>query len=259
MYIVFDIGGTNMRVARASKEALGDIKKVPTPKEPEPAIAQLGEIAKELAGGSVIEAAAGCVAGSITADGVISDARNLSAWQGTNVKERFSEILGCPVSVANDAGVVGLGEAVVGAGKGAERLVYVTVSTGVGGAYIIGGEIQAAGGVGHTMIGDADLESQVSGTAVKKKFGIEPKELDSLDERNKLADILAEGLVKVLETWPADTIVLGGSMIVGVNPIPLESVQVRLAQLVEAPPAIKMAALGDTGGLEGGRILASRL
>ena len=259
-YIVFDIGGTNMRVAAATKEALGEIKKVPTPKDFEEGVTTFLTLAKEEAKGVMIVGAAGCVAAdTIDENGVMGGARNLPKWQGFNIVHAFSDGLGVQVKIVNDTALVGLGELFVGAGKGATALVYVTVSTGVGAAYIVGGVVKGAGGTSWVKIAGVDLESQISGTAVKKKFGIEPKDLESLEERNKLADTLAEGLEKILEKWPADTIVLGGSMIVGVNPVPIEQVRASLGALLKERyvPNILMATLGDNGGLEGARMLAS--
>lgn len=252
MYVVADIGGTNMRVAATSGDSLGEIKKVPTPKEPAEAIAQFVALVRECARGEKISGLAGCVAGSVSAEGVISDARNLRAWEGVNIAQELSAALGVPVSIVNDAALAGLGEASAGAGKGAVRLAYVTVSTGVGGGLIVSGKIAEAGGVAGIKVGDVDLEDLVSGTAVRKKFGIHPKDLDSLEERNKLADTLAQGLCTLIERWSPDTIVIGGSMIVGANPIPIERVEESLGRLLPNAPVLKKAELGDNGGLWGG-------
>ena len=64
MYIVADIGGTNMRVAAASADALGDIKKVPTPKDPIEGISKFVALARECANGEDIAAVSGDVAGN---------------------------------------------------------------------------------------------------------------------------------------------------------------------------------------------------
>lgn len=255
MYIVADIGGTNMRIATASEDSLGTIKKVPTPKDPSEGIAKFVALARECAGDGKITAVASGVAGSVSDTGEISDARNLRAWEGTNIVRELSEALGVSVQVVNDAALAGLGEAYAGAGRGATALAYVTVSTGVGGGWIVGGKIAAAGGVAGIKINGVDLEDLVSGTAVSKKFGIHPKDLDSIEERNKLANTLAEGLRVVMERWSPDIIVLGGSMIVGKNPIPIARVQESLNKLLPKYPKlpiVKMAELGDNGGLWGG-------
>jgi glucokinase len=262
MIIVFDIGGTNMRVAGVEDGVLGEVVKVPTPKDPEEGMVKFVEIAKEIVGDVKIEAVAGDIAGRVGSDGRISGARNLQAWKGTNIVQKLTDAFGVPAQVVNDCEAAGLGEALYGAGKGAGVLVYITVSTGVGGARIDHGVIDFAANdafiIPRVQVSGEDIERLISGTAVHAKFGIEPKELGSIDERNKLADILAQGLLQIIREWKPDTIVLGGSMITGVNPIPLGRVIDTLSSLMQKPPVITMAALGDNGGLYGGMILAQQ-
>ena len=257
MYIVCDIGGTNMRVAATSGDTLGEIKKVPTPKDPLEGGATLAALARECAQGEAVSALVGGIAADrISESGEISGATNLRAWEKINVVRSLSDLLGAPVKLVNDTAAIGVGEAYFGAGRGSSNFSYITVSTGVGGALIRDGKIADAGGFTEVKIDGVTLEDLVSGTAVTKKFGISPKDLDSLEERNKLADLLAEGLRIVAERWSPDTVVLGGSMIVGVNPIPIPRVQDTLNKLLtEKSPLIKMAELGDNGGLWGGLAL----
>lgn len=262
MNIVFDIGGTKLRVARAEGRVLDEVRKVPTPLDLTDTINVLVEIAKTF-GGS-LRGAAGCIPGQMSAERGVYDANNRPLWEGRHMDRELRKALGVPVRIENDCATIGLGESGEGAGRGAKRMAYVTVSTGVGAALIDNGTITPADGFffGHTRVRDHELEMLISGTAVKKKFGIEPKDLDSLEERNNLAEILAEGLVVLFEQWAPETIVLGGSMIVGQNPIPLEKVSAELAKrLAMSPntPIIKMAQLGDNGGLIGAAILAEEL
>ncbi len=254
MNIVFDIGGTNMRVATAQNGELGEIKKVPTPQDPAEGIAMLGQIARELSGGT-IEKAIGDVPSTVEADGRMSDPPHLPAWLGVNIVEVISKELGVAAHVFNDTAVIGYGELKRGAGKGFEKIAYITVSTGVGGTFVDDDDFARREVLGVAFpILKRSLEAHISGTAVQKKFGIHPKDLDSLEERNKLADILATALVEVVEKWKPDVFVIGGSMIVGVNPIPLE----RVREKFTAVP-VKMAELGDNGGLIGGAILAEEM
>lgn len=258
MQIVFDVGGTNMRIGAVRAGELGEVRKVPTPQDMDEMMTNLVSIAKALAGSEVIESASGCIAAQINAQNGVYDANNRPSWNGRHFDIELSARIGAPVYVANDCQVIALGELEYGAGKGAKRLAYVTVSTGVGAGLVVDEKIATTTGFhfGHQVVDGGELESRISGTAVKKKFGIEPKELDSIEERNKLADILAKGLVAIVRAWQPDTIVIGGSMIVGENPIPMERVTATLASLIQNPPVLKMAATGDNGGLYGGIALA---
>lgn len=263
MYIVFDIGGTNMRVAAAHDKDLAEIKKVPTPQDPKEAIAALVTMARELAGGEAITAVGGSIRGTIV-DGVFQADKRLPRWQGTRIADEISNALGAPVYIGHDTAVIGLGEVHRGAGRGSKICAYITVSTGVGGDKIEDGKIDVTTfnpEIGRALIDGVELEDLVSGAAVERKFGIPPRELASIDERNKLADILAEGLYNTVVHWSPDTIVLGGSMIVGVNPIPIdrvrESLYKRLEGVYPTPPKVVIAELGDNGGLYGGLELAA--
>ncbi len=253
MNIVFDIGGTNMRVAAAEGRELGEIRKVQTLQDPNEGIAVLGRIAQELAPEGVA-AAAGDFAGRVTR-GVVDQATNLPAWSGLHIEQEITKIVGVPVSVLNDAIVVGLGEAEQGGGKAFDLIAYITVSTGVGGAFINMSNLASSPllQVDFPEL-KSRLESQISGTAVRRKFGIEPRDLDSLEERHALADILADGLAEIATIWKPDVFVIGGSMIVGRNPIPLDHIAVRFTGV-----PVNMAQLGDNGGLIGGAILAERM
>ncbi len=264
MNIVFDIGGTKRRAANVVGEVVGDVIKIPTPQDPTEAIQKMVSMAREVAAGGSIKRVAVSIRG-IMFDGAFWRDSMLPQWEGLRLKDQLQLALGAPVEVRNDAAVIGLGEYHAGAGNGSKIMAYVTVSTGVGGARIVNGAIDKytyGFEIGRQYIGDFMLEELVSGSAVRKKFGIEPKDLESLDERNTLADILALGLYNTVMHWSPDTIVLGGSMIIGTNPIPLDRVRESLTErlsLFPKAPVITMAKLGDDGGLVGAAILASKL
>ena len=251
-----------MRVALISEDGIGDVRKIPTPRDPKEAIAKLAELARDAAAGKAITAAAGGIRGRVISDIFLKD-KVLTEWEGTNIAAEISGALNAPVKIMHDTALIGLGEVHYGAGRDSKICAYVTVSTGVGGDRIVDGHIGRSTynpEIGRQLIDGIELEDLVSGTAVQKKFGMHPKELESLEERNKLADILAIGLYNTVVHWSPDTIVLGGSMIVGINPIPLPRVEEALTRrltMYPTVPAIKMAELGDVGGLHGARALLS--
>lgn len=260
MDVVFDIGGTNMRIAVAEGDVLGEVRKVPTPQEIDEVKTVFVATATKLLQDNQIHTVSGCIPGQIDNEKGIYDANNRPSWNGRHFDTELAALLNAPVRIANDCQVIALGELQFGAGKGSKRLAYITVSTGVGAGLVIDGSIAPTPGFhfGHVVVNDAELEAQISGTAVRRKFGVEPKELESIEERNKLADILAKGLLSIIDEWHPDTIVVGGSMIVGVNPIPLNRVRETLTALMPNAPAVKMAKLGDSGGLYGGIVLAAK-
>lgn len=81
----------------------------------------------------------------------------LPGWTGLPLRARLEEALALPVAVDNDVNVMGLGEAVFGAGRGLRHLLCLAVGTGIGGAVIINGQLYrgaqgAAGDLGHVSI-----------------------------------------------------------------------------------------------------------
>lgn len=265
-YVVFDLGGTNVRIGVSHDGTNLDASQImPTPPVFEDGVGAIEKAAREMLDGAAPLAIVGGIGWALdeTKSSIRnSTKKNLADWSGKPLKDELGKRLGAPVRLENDVALVGLGEAYVGGGVGSTILVYYTVSTGVNGVRIVEGKIDRATygfETGKQIISQGRLEELVSGTAVQKKFGIHPKELDSLDERNKLADLLAEGLYNTCLHWSPDRIVLGGSMIIGVNPIPLARTQESLAKLLTVYPSVpelRMATLGDEGGLHGARILA---
>jgi len=113
--------------------------------------------------------------------GVISSAPNLPGWRDVPICRYLEERLAVPARLENDANAAALGEHVYGAGRGCRHLIYMTVSTGIGGGLIIDsrlyrGATGVAGELGHMVI-DPDgplcgcgnrgcLEALASGTAI---------------------------------------------------------------------------------------------
>jgi len=89
--------------------------------------------------------------------GVTLLSHHVPGWEGFALKEWLFERFGVPVIVENDANAAAFGEWRYGAGRGTRYLLYVTVSTGIGGGILIDGEIyhgadDLAGEIGHMTI-----------------------------------------------------------------------------------------------------------
>jgi glucokinase len=88
---------------------------------------------------------------------VLSSAPNLPGWRDVPICRYLEERLGVPARLENDANAAALGEHVYGAGRGCRHLIYMTVSTGIGGGLIIDGRLYrgatgVAGELGHMTI-----------------------------------------------------------------------------------------------------------
>ncbi|MGN0976206.1 MAG: ROK family protein [Gemmiger sp.] len=77
---------------------------------------------------------------------------NLPGWVGTPLKEELEHTLRLPVTVANDANCMCLGEAWVGGAQGYTDVIGITIGTGVGGGILTGGHLlEGARGLGGEM------------------------------------------------------------------------------------------------------------
>jgi glucokinase len=74
---------------------------------------------------------------------------------------------GRPVRVGNDAHVAGFGEARHGAGRGRSRVFYITAGSGVGGGWIVNGQIDAGQGLGAAEIGHTWVPNPATGAPVE--------------------------------------------------------------------------------------------
>lgn len=88
--------------------------------------------------------------------GVVLAAPNLG-WHNVPLKAVLEERLGLPTVVNNDCNAAALAERRFGAGKGVDDLIYMTISTGIGGGLISGGRLLlgnhgSAGEIGHTTV-----------------------------------------------------------------------------------------------------------
>ncbi len=192
MYVVgIDLGGTQIRAGLV--DARGRIlrrKAVPT-RAHEGQDAVLHRITTLVRGGGEsfpgenVRTVALAVPGPIDPyTHTVRFAPNLAGWRDVPVGDLLSEQLGRPVLVGNDANLAALGEYRFGAGKGIDHLIYITVSTGVGGGIIVDGRLLLghkgyAAEIGHhVVLADGPrcgcgnrgcLEALASGTAIARE------------------------------------------------------------------------------------------
>ncbi len=120
------------------------------------------------------------------ASGVVRLSHHVPGWEDTPLRAELQDAFGVPVAVDNDANVAALGEWRYGAGQGCASLLYVTVSTGVGGGWILDGRIWSgadgmAGEIGHMVVRPGGqpcvcgkrgcVEAEACGTAIGRKAG----------------------------------------------------------------------------------------
>jgi glucokinase len=105
-----------------------------------------------------LRAAGVCSPGPIDpARGVLPEASNLPGWIDVPIRRYLSDRMGVPAILEHDATAAAYGEFVYGAGRGCGNIVYLTVSTGIGGGLVLDGRLYrgatgAAGELGHITI-----------------------------------------------------------------------------------------------------------
>ncbi len=95
--------------------------------------------------------------GFVDAKGVISAAKNLPGWEGTNVYKPIQKRFGLPATAGNDVTVATLAESRYGAGQGVQNLVCLALGTGIGGGIVTNGQLYKgtfgmAGELGHISV-----------------------------------------------------------------------------------------------------------
>ncbi len=185
-----DVGGTSMRAAVVSRS--GDVigrEAIPTRPELgiENAAARLAEAIRRVhrqAGAPPVAAAGVATAGPIDPHtGVYDNPPNLTGWHGLSLKPSLEKALGLQVSIGHDATLAALAETTLGPYRGAQNLLYVTVSTGIGGGIVANGQPVTgsrggAGEVGYITIhpgeercvpgGPDSLEGNASGMGIAR-------------------------------------------------------------------------------------------
>lgn len=161
-----DIGGTKcaLVLARHGGDILAESRiEGWTSGSPERDLKTLAEAARRLvreAGGSLEDVAAIGVGTPGPLDphaGIVFNAPNLPGWIDVPLGPRLASALGRPVRIENDANAAALAEWRYGAGRGAASVLFLTMSTGVGGGFVLDGRLYRgthfqAGEVGHIPI-----------------------------------------------------------------------------------------------------------
>lgn len=109
--------------------------------------------------------------------GHVETSFHIDGWSGFALRDWITGISNIPVFIENDANVAALGEAVHGAGKGYQNVLYITLGSGVGGGLVLNGRIYHGAIPGELEIGHlqmdrngSTLQSLCSGWAVDEKI-----------------------------------------------------------------------------------------
>lgn len=260
--LVFDIGGTHMRLAIAENGSFNGLERIATSQDPKRDVEAIQAFLKRR--GAHADEAVGSVAG-IVRGGVVERTGHLPGWDGFDLGAALKNTCGiASATLFNDTEAAGIGEAAMGAGKGHRVVVYITVSTGIGGALIVDGRPvpHAVGYEPGQQVIDVEhmktLEDFASGASLTKEFGKPPEELEHALVTARVR-ALAVGLYNVLRFWSPDILIVGGALMNDTTGYPLDAVVRELSGLpVVLPPLppIVPSSLGDDVGLFGASVYA---
>ena len=296
--LAVDLGGTELRVGIVDRA--GTIlaeRQVRTAATAGPAavLGQMLAVCAEVRAAAGIGPLAGCgiaAPGPLDLDrGVSLAPPTLHGWRDVPLRDLLQQGLGLPVWLENDANAGALGELRFGAGRGLRHLVYVTVSTGIGGGVIVDGRVlHGRGGlaaeIGHMTIraespacscGNRGCwEALASGTALDRRAAAlvasgaptlmtapatartalaaaQAGDHAALGLLDDEAALLGEGIANLLHLYAPEMVVIGG----GVSAcLPLMRARLEATMRARAMPpyrdvAVTGAELGRHAGLIG--------
>ena len=162
--IGLDLGGTNVRAAAVDGDGriLHQVAGKTAYTEGREAILagiveEIEELRTRCGRGSLTGIGVGVPGFISMKDGVIRGSNNLASLENLPIRDELSRRLGAPVILENDANAAALGEQWMGAGRGVDDLVMLTLGTGIGGGIISNGRVMRgylgmAGELGHMTV-----------------------------------------------------------------------------------------------------------
>ncbi|MBO0917286.1 ROK family protein [Streptomyces sp. NBC_01260] len=296
--IALDVGGTGMKAALVGADgALLYEARRATGRErgPDAVVESILAFAADLRAYGVEHFGESAVAAGVAVPGIVDAANGIAlysanlGWSDVPMRRLLGERLGgVPVALGHDVRTGGLAEGRIGAGRGADRFVFIPLGTGIAGAIGIAGTIEegahgSAGEIGHIVIRPDGpdcscgqrgcLETLASAAAVSRAWAaasgdpkadaadcakaVESGDPAALAVWHDAVDALAAGLVTALTLLDPRTLIIGGGLAEAGETLftPLRAaVEERVT--FQKLPHIVPAALGDTAGCLGAGLLA---
>lgn len=208
---------------------------------------------------------------------IIHAGPQIPEYKGCKWKEEIERTFSIPCEVENDVKCAGLGEYSFGSGKGTSSMLCLTIGTGIGGSFILNGEVyhgtsHSAMEIGYMQIPGGMFQRMASTSALVKRVASRKGEAEELwngkrifeevakedkiclEELDRLCDALSIGLSNLCYAFNPGCIVLGGG-IMEQKDILLPKIwghlQEHLVPIVAENTRLLAASLGNRAGLLG--------
>ena len=189
VYLTVDLGGTRIRAARCQPDGTIEARTEQFTQADDGADAVIDRVAVSVrevwpAEGRPDMISIGAPGPVNPFTGIIYTAPNLPGFVEMPLRDRLHDVFNVPVVVGNDANLAGLAEWRFGAGRSHNDLIYLTISTGIGGGIISSGHLLVgsrglAGELGHITVNEFDdvcqcgnvgcIEAIASGTGLVRQ------------------------------------------------------------------------------------------
>ncbi len=286
--IGIDLGGTAIKLGRFTEDGtcLQSLT-VPTPQPayPDVTIEMMLYAIEKLAPGmdDISAIGVGTPGPADFAGRVAKIAINLEGWIDIPVATLIQSKTGVPTVVGNDGNCAGLGENWLGAGRNYRNSVLLTLGTGVGGAVFLNGALftghaGSSGELGLIAIdrdghdcksgNNGSLEQFLSGQAIRRMTGKEPKDLgmlaasgdrDALEFWDNYGRNLGVGLTSILYMLTPEVAIIGGGISASAKYfLPAATREIERRVMPTSRPGFHLieAQLGNQAGITGAAKLA---
>jgi glucokinase len=249
---------------------------------------ELGRQAIAESGADVDAVGIGCGGPLDSEQGVLIAPLHLPGWRDVPIAELATEAFGWPAVLDNDATAAAAGEHRYGAGRGTRTMVYLTISTGVGGGVVIDCAVQRGrsgngGELGHVTVDWHGrrcrgcgrlgcLEAYCSGTSIAERAveagmddGVSAADVaaaaragDEVASRvwDETCEALACGITSIANLFEPELVVLGGGVLRTGEQLLAPVREQVAAQVIGPAVSIVAAASGDAVGVVGAATVA---
>lgn len=218
MYLAVDIGGTKTLLASLTNEGvITERIRFETPDTYDAFVKALADNVEKLSTKDFLACGVG-VPGRINREKGIGIAMGNLPWKNVPIREDIKKIVRVPVVIDNDANLAGLSEAMMVKDK-YDRVLFITISTGIGTGIIIEQEIDPAfadSEGGQMLLEHNDKlmqwEDFASGSAIVRRYGKKARDITDKTTWKHISRDLAVGLTDLIAVIQPQVIIIGGSV-----------------------------------------------